>query len=213
MDSVTSSSARDSVDAGTGTDAAAPAAAAAAVSGETPGIGASSSGAAASTSTTGVGASGDGAAAAGVEPDAIPGRPRGQRFNVDQARSGFAGGAAAAAAAAAGGGRVDPRGFFGPGAAPRGPANPWDPHGPPMGGTGGNFAFTAGFGFFPSLFGLSFQTFGLGSGIGGSGGAGTGGAGGDARREQLTPEERQQMLLSNVLLVIGCLVILILMFL
>lgn len=135
---------------------------------------------------------GAGAAAAAGE-DEIPRRPHGQRTVAQD-------GAPRNVPAA------DPHGFFGPG---QRPGNPFDPYGPQG---NNNFAFTAGFGFFPSLFGLQFQTFGIGSGAHSGNDAGRGG-GGPGRDQPLSPEEQHQLLLSRVLLAVGCLVVLMLLFL
>jgi hypothetical protein len=119
---------------------------------------------------------------------AVPGRPRAQRTDAAAGVPRGDGGAPA----------PDPHGFFGPGARP---GNPWDPYGPYA---QNNFAFTAGFGFFPSLFGLQFQTFGLG---------------GVAEREVReggrahTAEELHQLFLSRVLLALTVLVVFMLLFL
>lgn len=126
--------------------------------------------------------------AAGAED--VPGRPRAQRT-----ATGDAGDAAGHHQPMPG---LDARGFFGPGARP---GNPWDPYGPYA---GNNFAFAAGFGFFPSLFGLQFQTFGLG-----------GAAEREMREDGRAPtvEEQHQLLLSRVLLSICLLVVAMLLFL
>lgn len=63
-----------------------------------------------------------------------------------------------------------------------------------------NFAFSAGFGFFPSLFGLQFQTFGLGAEVRVDGRA-------------PTADELQQLLMSRVLAAIVCVVCFMLLFL
>jgi hypothetical protein len=132
-------------------------------------------------------------AAAAAGDDEIPRRPHGQRTVAP-------GGAHRNVPAA------DPHGFFGPG---QRPGNPFDPYGPQG---NNNFAFTAGFGFFPSLFGLQFQTFGIGSGAQSGNDAGRAG-GGPGRDQPLSPEEQHQLLLSRVLLAVGCLVVLMLLFL
>lgn len=94
----------------------------------------------------------------------------------------------------------------------------------------GGLTFSAGFGFFPSLFGLQFHTFGLplesqgaGAGTGargagrnanggatgtGGGGGGGGGAGGE---RALSAEERHQLFLSRLLLFLGALVVILIM--
>eukprot|EP00744_Colponema_vietnamica_P006872 GILI01009942.1.p1 GENE.GILI01009942.1~~GILI01009942.1.p1 ORF type:complete len:202 (+),score=26.12 GILI01009942.1:129-734(+) len=57
----------------------------------------------------------------------------------------------------------------------------------------GNFSFSAGFGFFPSLFGLQFHTFGNDA---------------NANTAHMTPEQIQQARLSRFLLILGSFVIL-----
>lgn len=78
------------------------------------------------------------------------------------------------------------------------------------GGNNGGVSFSAGFGFFPSLFGLQFQTFNLG---GGSGSAnGPNGAGNNRHPQRpLTPEEQNQIALSRMLFFVGTFIVLFLM--
>lgn len=69
-----------------------------------------------------------------------------------------------------------------------------------MGGMGGGgVSFSAGFGFFPSLFGLQFQTFTPPAPVS-MGGGGSGGGGGSAA---MTADEAQQAFLSKLLLMLG----------
>lgn len=64
------------------------------------------------------------------------------------------------------------------------------------GAGGGGIAFSAGLGFFPSLFGLQFQNF-----------APPAGAQGDGGNRALTPEEIQQNFVSQCLLLLGIFVL------
>jgi len=79
-----------------------------------------------------------------------------------------------------------------------------------MGGSaagGGMVSFSAGFGFFPSLFGLQFQTFvpsSSSSFASGTTAAGTRGAtGGSGSGVNSTADEAQQAFLSKLLLMLG----------
>jgi hypothetical protein len=75
--------------------------------------------------------------------------------------------------------------------------------GGPAGG-GGVVSFSAGFGFFPSLFGLQFQTFTPSSSSSSASGttAATGGAAG-GNGGNSTADEAQQAFLSKLLLMLG----------
>ena len=109
--------------------------------------------------------------------DSVPGRPRAQHTPAPERRQSM------------------------PAPGPERPNNPWDPYG--VHGNN-NFAFTAGFGFFPSLFGLTFQTYGLGPPPPRANGRGP---------QMPRDEELHQLLLSRMLFIFGCLVILMLLFL
>jgi hypothetical protein len=91
---------------------------------------------------------------------------------------------------------------------------------PPPPGTGlgdgtafglpGGLTFSAGFGFFPSLFGLQFTSFNLGQGGLAGGGGRMRGVGGQVA---YTPEERHQLMLERVIMALGFIIILFLLFL
>jgi E3 ubiquitin-protein ligase RNF5 len=82
---------------------------------------------------------------------------------------------------------------------------------------GGTFVYSAGFGLFPSLFGLQFQSFGLGAGDAANNIREINGRRvrimQDGREVPVTPEEERQEMLSRVLLWLGILVVFMLLFL
>jgi hypothetical protein len=146
------------------------------------GDGAAAAGDSAAGGDAGVGASNAGSAPAGGSDDgAVPNRPQAQRPAPpphEGGGGGFGGGAFGATPGFPGGG-------FG--------------LGPGVGGPGG-VTFSAGFGFFPSLFGLQFQTFGMDRPRGRHPGP-------------LTPDEAHQQMLARLWFAMGVLVILFFLFL
>lgn len=124
------------------------------------------------------------------------------RQSAAGAAGGGGGGAASAGAAASSGATADAETDAetrsrGAGTVPRRPAAPRPPTANGAAQDGGGVTFTAGFGLFPSLFGLQFQTHGVNH---------------PRRAGPLTPEEERQQLISHTLMTLGVMIFLALLF-